>query len=198
MDKVSAMEELESRISGCKACPLGDTRQNLVFGKGNPQAALLFIGEGPGGDEDKQGQPFVGRAGQLLDRIIEAAELPWEDIYITNVVKCRPPQNRLPAPAEVEICKSHLREQLRIIQPQFIICLGALAARVVVDPKAKITQIRGKWVEKGAFRIMPTFHPAALLRDPAKKRPVWEDMQQVRDAYRLLKADSSKISWPPP
>jgi len=123
-----------------------------------------------------------------LDKIIASVDLTLDDVYIANVVKCRPPGNRTPLPAEAEACKPYLREQTRIIRPRIMICLGAAAAQLIIDPKAKITQIRGKWIERGSCRIMPTFHPAALLRDPAKKRPVWEDMQAVRDYYLELKA----------
>ncbi len=188
MSKALALQQLYKSLENCRACPLGETRQNLVFGKGSPNALIMFIGEGPGADEDKLGQPFVGRAGQLLDQILEAAQLPWEDIYIANVVKCRPPKNRLPQPEEIAACKVYLREQLRIIKPKIIVCLGALATQLVIDPKAKITKVRGIWVEKGAFKIMPTFHPAALLRDGSRKRSVWEDMQQVREAYLKIKS----------
>lgn len=199
MDKDAALAELREKLLNCQACPLGETRQNLVFGKGSPDADILFIGEGPGADEDKQGLPFVGRAGKLLDQIIEAASLPWEAIYISNVVKCRPPENRLPSPEETDRCKVYLRQQLKIIEPKLIICLGAHATQLVVDPKAKITQIRGKWVSKGRFLIMPTFHPAALLRDSSKKAPVWQDMQEVRDTYRRLKGllPLKEEAWPP-
>jgi len=161
----------------------------------------MLIGEGPGADEDRQGLPFVGRAGQLLDRILAAAQLPPDDTFICNVVKCRPPDNRLPNSVEVEACKPHLREQIRLIRPQIIVCLGALASQVLIGPEARITRDRGRWLQKGSMMIMPTFHPAALLRDESKKRPVWEDMQAVRDQYRtLLRQESGEPAgktWPP-
>ena len=185
--KAEALRALEQSMANCQDCPLGKTRHKLVFGKGSPTALIMLIGEGPGADEDRLGLPFVGRAGQLLDKILAAAQLPMEDGEIANVVKCRPPGNRLPNPAETAACRVYLREQLRIIQPKIIVCLGAAATQLVVDPRAKITKLRGRWVQKGEFRIMPTFHPAALLRDESKKRPVWEDMQQVRDAYFQIK-----------
>jgi len=188
---------LEQQVAHCQDCPLGKLRQNPVFGKGSLSASLMLIGEGPGADEDRMGLPFVGRAGQLLDRILEAAELPFEDIYICNVVKCRPPNNRLPQIEEVAACKGYLREQLRLIHPHIIVCLGSLATQVVVSDDAKITRDRGKWVQKGAFMIMPTFHPAALLRDESKKSLVWQDMQAVRDEYRQFKGIASKENWPP-
>ncbi len=189
------LTELAQSLTGCKRCVLGETRTNLVFGRGSETATVLFMGEGPGADEDKQGVPFVGRAGQLLDRIIEAAELPADDIYICNVVKCRPPGNRLPAPPEIAACAPFWQKQLELIRPAIIVCLGAVATQTLVDPRAKITQVRGIWVEKDGYKIMPTFHPAALLRDESKKRPVWEDMKKVRDLYFTFK--SGRELWPP-
>lgn len=179
--------KLEEDLKNCQACPLGSTRTNMVFGKGGDSATVMLVGEGPGADEDRQGVPFVGRAGQLLDKILEAAELPPEDIYIANVVKCRPPQNRQPRPEEIVVCKAFLREQIKIIAPKIIVCLGAVSTQLLVSPEARITKTRGQWVKKGAFLIMPTFHPAALLRDVSKKKDVWQDMQAVRDEYRRIK-----------
>jgi DNA polymerase len=150
----------------------------------------MMVGEGPGADEDRLGQPFVGRAGQLLDKIIAAAEFAPADIYIANVVKCRPPGNRLPNAMEVLACKWILREQIRIAHPKIIVALGALATQLLIDPEARITRDRGIWVKKGAFWIMPTFHPAALLRDESKKRLVWQDMQAVQIRYKELIAAS--------
>lgn len=194
---VDRLRILEQEVAQCRNCPLGKLRQNPVFGKGSATASLMLIGEGPGADEDRIGLPFVGRAGQLLDRIIEAAQLPLDDIYICNVVKCRPPNNRLPQIEEVTACKGYLREQIRLIHPHIIVCLGSLATQLVVSEDAKITRDRGKWVHKGAFMIMPTFHPAALLRDESKKKLVWQDMQAVRDQYRQFKGIASKEKWPP-
>lgn len=181
---------LEKELEGCSRCPLGATRTHMVFGRGSLTARVMFVGEGPGEQEDLQGKPFVGKAGQLLDKIIAASSLPPNEVYICNVVKCRPPHNRLPEPREVEACKPFLREQIRAIRPKIIVCLGALAAQTIVRPEARITRDRGRWVQKGSFEIMPTFHPAALLRDPAKKRLVWEDMQQVRDEFKRLAGDN--------
>jgi uracil-DNA glycosylase family 4 len=149
---------------------------------------LCFVGEGPGREEDKQGRPFVGAAGQLLDRILVSVGLDRGEVYITNVVKCRPPGNRMPNPDEVEACSPYLYAQIRKINPSIIVCLGALAARTLIDKNARITRIRGEWHEKDGILIMPTFHPAALLRDPSKKRPVWEDMKKVKEALDNLKA----------
>ncbi|MDI6710348.1 MAG: uracil-DNA glycosylase [Bacillota bacterium] len=175
-------------MAGCRRCGLGATRTNLVFGEGNPHAKLMFIGEGPGAEEDRQGRPFVGTAGQLLDRIIQAAGFRREEVYIANIVKCRPPGNRVPAAEEAAACLPWLEKQISLIAPRIIVLLGATALKYLIDPKAGITAWRGRWIERGNVRIMPTYHPAALLRDPSKKRPVWEDIQAVRDAYRELDA----------
>ncbi|MGI6064935.1 MAG: uracil-DNA glycosylase [Bacillota bacterium] len=180
------LDELEKNLQKCTSCGLCRTRTNMVFGKGSRDAQVMFVGEGPGEEEDRQGKPFVGKAGQLLDRIIAASELLPEHVYICNVVKCRPPGNRLPNEEEVDACKPFLREQIRLIRPKIIVCLGALATQTIVRPEARITRDRGLWVQKGSFYIMPTFHPAALLRDPSKKRLVWEDMKQVRDRYKSI------------
>lgn len=158
----------------------------MVMGEGNPHSPLMFVGEGPGADEDRQGRPFVGRAGQLLDKMLEAAEIPREAIYITNIVKCRPPGNRTPNEDEMETCKVILREQFVAIRPQLIVTLGSAPTRAIIDPKARITRVRGQWVERKGVRMLPTFHPAYLLRNPAGKREAWEDFQQIRDAYQNL------------
>lgn len=168
----------------CKRCGLRAGAGQVVFGEGNQAADLMFVGEGPGADEDEQGRPFVGAAGQLLNKILAAAGITREEVYIANIVKCRPPGNRLPSEEEANACLPHLQRQIKLIRPRIIVCLGALAARILVDPNRKISELRGTWFESDGMRIMPTYHPAALLRDPAKKRPVWEDIKKVRDAYR--------------
>jgi DNA polymerase len=183
MDCAAKLAQLQQSLAGCTLCDLNEKRTNIVFGRGAAAGRIMLVGEGPGGDEDRLGYPFVGKAGQLLDKILAAAELPPEDVYICNIVKCRPPGNRLPLPPEVEACKPFLREQIRIVQPKIIVCLGALATQTLLDQSARITRDRGKWQQKGAFWIIATFHPAALLRDEMKKRPVWQDMQAVRDKY---------------
>lgn len=177
---------LKTRAQECSACRLREGCQQVVFGDGNPASSILFIGEGPGSDEDEQGIPFVGRAGQLLNKILAAAEFKREEVYIANVVKCRPPGNRLPNPDEVKVCRNFLEAQIRIIKPRLIVCLGALAAQTVVDPRARIGQVRGKWFMRNAIKIMPTYHPAALLRNESYKRPAWEDFKLIRDEYQLL------------
>lgn len=178
------LEELEYIVSKCHRCDLSQGRTNVVFGEGNKKARLMFIGEGPGYNEDQQGKPFVGKAGQLLDKMVEAIGLKREDVYIANVVKCRPPNNRNPYEEESVICIEYLRWQVKIINPDIIVCLGAIAARNIISPDFKITADRGKWIQRGSFYIMPTYHPAALLRDENKKKDSWEDFKKIRDKYK--------------
>jgi DNA polymerase len=177
---------LKQETLKCNRCRLRSTCQQVVFGDGNINAKIMFIGEGPGKDEDIAGIPFVGRAGQLLDKILQASEIERPQVYIGNVVKCRPPGNRLPNPDEVKECKNFLEAQIRIIKPRIVICLGALASQVVIDPKARIGQVRGKWFMRSGIKIMATYHPAALLRNEGYKRPVWEDFKQIRDTLKTL------------
>ncbi len=175
---------LEQECLRCASCGLRSGCRQVVFGEGSPRARLMLVGEGPGADEDRLGRPFVGAAGQLLDRILEAVRLKRDEVYIANIVKCRPPSNRLPVPAEVEQCLPHLKRQIQVINPAIIVCLGALATRTLVDRSASITAVRGRWKQLGGRWYMPTFHPAALLRDPGKKRPAWEDFKEVEKRYR--------------
>jgi uracil-DNA glycosylase len=177
---------LAAQAAGCTRCPLRCGATQVVFGQGDPQSRLMLVGEAPGADEDLQGIPFVGRAGQLLDRILDSVQIKRPEVYITNVVKCRPPQNRKPLKEEQEACRPHLQRQIELLNPAIIICLGATAAAALIDTAAPITAIRGRWFEKEGIRLMATFHPAALLRDPGKKRAVWEDIQKIRDVYRSL------------
>ncbi|WP_031516715.1 uracil-DNA glycosylase [Desulfofalx alkaliphila] len=186
-----SLELIEKEIQGCTNCGLAAGRTNIVFGVGNPKAKLMLIGEGPGKDEDLQGIPFVGAAGQLLDKILEAAEIKRQDVYIANIVKCRPPNNRVPSRKEAKACLPWLWQQLETIRPQIVVLLGSTALQNLIKPDAKITQMRGQWLEsKSGIKIMPTYHPAALLRDPRRKKPVWEDFQQVRDEYKKLMNES--------
>jgi len=173
------LEELEARLQGCRCCPLCEKRKKLVFGVGNPKADLVFVGEAPGREEDEQGIPFVGEAGRLLDRILFAMKLSRQDVYICNVIKCRPPNNRDPLPEEIAACEPFLKQQLEIIRPKLIITLGRFAAQTLLQTKAPIGRLRGHWYEYQGIPLMPTFHPAYLLRTPAGKREVWEDMKQV-------------------
>jgi DNA polymerase len=154
-----------------------------VFGEGNPESSLVIIGEAPGQTEDELGRPFVGRAGELLNKILTAAEIRREDIYITNIVKCRPAGNRTPTYEEMMVCMPHIKEQIKIINPKYIVLLGASSTKAFIDPDARITRMRGTWVHKDGIAYMPTYHPAALLRNPNLKRDAWTDFQAVRDAY---------------
>ncbi len=180
-DPAEALRRLREDVIGdCTRCRLCEGRTKLVFGVGNPRARLMFVGEGPGADEDRQGEPFVGRAGQLLDRIIAAMGLSRQEVYIGNIVKCRPPENRTPLPDESATCLPFLEAQIRIIQPEVLVALGKTAAIGLTGvPIDSITRERGRWLEVHGIPVKVTFHPAYLLRSPAAKRPVWEDMQDV-------------------
>ncbi len=178
--RATTLAALREAIGDCRRCKLAPHRTHLVFGVGNPRARLVFVGEGPGQEEDLQGEPFVGRAGQLLTEIItRGMRLRREDVYICNVVKCRPPNNRNPEPDEVAACEPFLRRQLELIGPEVIVALGKFAAQTLLRTKTPITKLRGVWADYHGIRLMPTFHPAYLLRNPADKRLVWEDIQQV-------------------
>lgn len=180
---------LTEEIEHCQKCRLCAGRTHPVPGEGSPHARLMFIGEGPGRDEDLSGRPFVGRAGQLLDKMITAIGLSREEVYIANVVKCRPPQNRAPEADETAACMPYLRAQVGLIRPQVIVLLGSSALGAILGPEHRITRERGAWIERKGVWFMPTFHPAALLRDESKKRPVWEDLKKVRDKLRELEAN---------
>ncbi|SHK04738.1 uracil-DNA glycosylase [Paramaledivibacter caminithermalis] len=180
------LDELKKITNQCRRCRLCMGRTNVVFGQGNPKADIMFIGEGPGQQEDLQGQAFVGAAGQLLTKAIEAIDFKREEVFIANIVKCRPPNNRNPKEDEIKACISYLRWQVKLIKPKMIICLGSVAAKNIIDKNLKITRQRGQWIEKKGFMILPTFHPAALLRDESKKRPFWEDFKKVKRMYDEL------------
>jgi uracil-DNA glycosylase family 4 len=178
--KANSLEELRAAIGDCRRCKLCSGRTNLVFGVGNPNAELMFIGEGPGRDEDLQGEPFVGRAGQLLtDIITKGMGMKREDVYIANVVKCRPPENRNPEPDEVAACEPFLKKQIELVRPRIIVALGKFAVQTLLQSKAPITKLRGQWHSYHGIKLMPTFHPAYLLRNPADKKLVWEDIKKV-------------------
>ena len=180
-----SLEELRAAIGDCRRCKLCAGRTNIVFGVGNPGAKLMFVGEGPGRDEDVQGEPFVGRAGQLLtDIITKGRGLRREDVYFANVVKCRPPENRNPEPDEVAACEPFLKKQIELIRPQIIVALGKFAVQTLLQSKIPITKLRGNWHSYHGIKLMPTFHPAYLLRNPADKRLVWEDIKQVLSEMR--------------
>lgn len=181
VESATSLTELEERIKHCMACPLGFCRTRFVFGEGNPQAKLMFIGEGPGRDEDLQGRPFVGRAGELLDRMIEAIGFKRGDVYIANVVKCRPPDNRTPTPQESQTCLRHLKHQIELVRPTVIVTLGATPLRELVGVGTGITRVRGQWQRLdmlGGIPVMPTFHPAYVLRQYTKevRGAVWQDL----------------------
>lgn len=175
------MEEIRADIGECTRCRLCETRTNIVHTEGNPQARLMFIGEAPGADEDATGRPFVGRAGQLLNKIIEAIGLRREEVLIGNINRCRPPQNRQPKPDEVAMCKPFILRDIAAVRPEVIVVLGNTACQNLLDTKQGITKLRGEFQDYMGVKVMPTFHPAYLLRDPTKKRETWEDMKKVRD-----------------
>jgi len=184
----ASLEALRAVAQSCRACPLAAERQHVVFGDGDPGARLMIVGEAPGRQEDEQGRPFVGAAGQLLDRILAACGIAREEVFITNTVMCRPPGNRVPTDDERAACRPFFDRKMDLIGPRIVVLLGATAAQSILGPQLRITRDRGKPVERDGVTYVPTFHPAALLRDPEKKRPVWEDMQLVRDMYRALAA----------
>ena len=173
-------DELRGRCESCTACPLYATRTNCVFGVGNPKAKLMFVGEAPGEQEDLTGTPFVGKAGQLLDKFLFAVDLSREDVYIANILKCRPPNNRDPLPTEEDACIGHLREQVKLISPRIIVCLGRISASRLIKPDFRITREHGVWFEKGPFSMTAVFHPAALLRNPSQKDAMLTDMKAIR------------------
>lgn len=183
----ATLPNLQAAIQGCLACPLGPGRLKFVFGEGNPRARLMFVGEGPGRDEDLQGRPFVGKAGELLDKMIGAIGLRREDVYIANVVKCRPPDNRTPAPEEARACLGYLRRQIELIGPSVIVTLGATPLRELVGVSEGITRVRGQWKRLSAggrdIPVMPTFHPAYVLRQYTQdvRRAVWEDLKAAKE-----------------
>ena len=184
--RAGALAALRDEIGPCTRCKLHTGRTNLVFGTGNPDARLMFVGEGPGGDEDLQGVPFVGRAGQLLTQIIKAMGYEREEVYIANVVKCRPPGNRNPEPDEIERCQPFLMRQIAIIRPAVIVALGKFAAQTLLQTSEPITRLRGHFRPLGDVQVMPTFHPSYLLRNPSAKREVWEDMKRVMGALENI------------
>ena len=170
---------LRAETHDCNACRLAPTRTHVVFGVGNPEADLMFIGEAPGHDEDLQGEPFVGRAGQLLTDIIKAMKLSREEVYIANVLKCRPPENRNPEPDEVEQCRPFLERQIALIRPKVIVTLGRFGLQALTQTQYSISAVRGQWLDYRGIRLMPTYHPAYLLRNPGAKKEVWSDMKKV-------------------
>jgi uracil-DNA glycosylase len=187
LDAAGTMEELESVIKTCQRCRLRAGCTQVVVGDGVPSARLMLVGEGPGADEDRLGRPFVGKAGQLLDRILEVSGFSRQrNVYIANIVKCRPPNNRVPDPDEREACRPNLKAQLRIGQPRIVVMLGATALQALIDPSARISKMRGEWVDKDGVWYLATYHPAALLRNPSWKKDAWVDFRRVILKYREL------------
>lgn len=183
--RAQSLEELREDLGDCRRCRLHRTRTHLVFGEGNPKAELVFVGEGPGREEDRVGRPFVGEAGGLFERIVRAMGLVREDVYICNVVKCRPPRNRDPQADEIRACKPFLCRQLELIEPKVICTLGRIAGKELIGNRFSMTRDRGTWTEYQGVPLMPTFHPAYLLRNASAKRPVWEDVQKIMKALGL-------------
>ena len=180
----TAWEELKARCEGCTACELAATRHSVVFGVGDPHAGVLFVGEGPGEQEDLKGEPFVGRAGQLLDQFLAAIGLDREKVYIANMVKCRPPKNRDPLPEEQSACSDWLQQQIALIRPKIIVCLGRIAAMKYIREDFKISREHGQWTIKNGIMTMAILHPAALLRDPRKRPETFEDLKVLQQAIR--------------
>jgi uracil-DNA glycosylase family 4 len=183
-EPVLSLDAIRQEIGDCTRCRLHEERNRLVFGEGDPHARLVFVGEAPGREEDLQGRPFVGQAGELLTRIIEAIDLTRAQVYITNIVKCRPPQNRNPQPDEIQTCLPFLRKQLEAIKPKIICALGTFATQTLLETEERISILRGQFYAYQGARLMPTYHPAFLLRNPQFKRDVWEDMKAIREEYK--------------
>ena len=182
----TALDSLRGRCADCRACPLWETRTKSVFGVGDSRARLMFVGEAPGGEEDKTGIPFVGAAGKLLDRYLYAVGIARESVYIANILECRPPHNRDPLPAEEDACIGYLREQVRLIDPALIVCLGRIAAMRLIRPDFRITREHGQWFERNGVRYLAMYHPSALLRDPARRPETYTDLLTLREAVRTL------------
>ena len=185
------LEGIRADLGDCQRCKLAPTRRHIVFGSGNPKAELMFVGEAPGADEDAQGLPFVGRAGQLLTKIIEAIDMKREEVYICNILKCRPPENRNPESGEIASCEPFLFRQIASIKPRVICALGTFGAQTLLRVKEPISRLRGQFMDYRGAKLMATFHPAYLLRNPNEKRKVWEDVQKIRDYLRSLRSGTS-------
>lgn len=190
------LDEFHRQIQNCQACSLGATRTHFVFGEGNPNANLMLIGEAPGEEEDKQGRPFVGQAGQLLDKILAAIDFDRKDVFICNILKCRPPQNRDPQPEEIDSCLPYLEKQIDLIQPKMILALGRIPAHVLLNTQASLNEMRQTVHRYRDIPVFVTYHPAALLRNTQWKRPVWEDVQKLRHLYDETVGDKPKWQSP--
>lgn len=183
-------EILEGACLHCQQCELCKTRTNVVIGKGNRNADILLVGEGPGEQEDLSGMPFVGPAGQLLDKMLAAVDLSLDDVYIANIVKCRPPRNRDPQEEEKQACLNYLRYQTMLVRPKIIVCMGRIAATTMISPNFKITREHGQWLERKGYWMIATYHPSALLRDETKKRPAWEDWKEIKRKFDQLREET--------
>lgn len=184
---ILTLADVRKELGDCERCKLHRTRRTIVFGEGNEEAGLMLIGEAPGYDEDVQGRPFVGKAGQLLTKILQSINLPREEVYITNIVKCRPPQNRNPQPDEIQSCNPFLVKQITVVQPKIICALGSFSAQTLLKTDTKITALRGKVFDLEGIKVIPTYHPAFLLRNPERKREVWEDMKKIAELMLPVK-----------
>ena len=191
---MKSWETLEGACLNCRKCRLWETRTNVVIGVGNRNADIMFVGEGPGQQEDLQGEPFVGPAGKLLDKMLASIGLDREKVYIANIVKCRPPGNRDPHDDEQEACMNYLRYQLMLVKPKIIVCLGRIAATAIIYKDFKITRQHGQWTERKGYWFIATYHPSALLRDESKKRPAWEDLKLIRAKLDEIENDNKNIS----
>ena len=189
--KAEILSDFNRAIENCMNCPLGATRTNFVFGAGNPDADIMFVGEAPGEKEDLEGKPFVGRSGKLLNDILKAIDLTREDVYIANILKCRPPNNRDPNRAEIDECEPYLLKQIEIIKPKLLVALGRISATTLLRTKASLTSMRGQVFDYHGTDMVVTYHPAALLRNPNWKRPAWEDFKKIREMYREKRGEQA-------
>lgn len=189
LSKKDKLYKIEEKLRKCGLCAISGARTNLVFGTGNPDTRLMFIGEAPGRDEDLQGKPFVGRAGQLLTKIIESIGLSREEVYIANILKCRPPNNRPPEPEEISSCEQFLKQQIEIIRPEIICALGRIAAQALLKTQTPISKLRGNFFTYENIKLIPTYHPAYLLRNPSDKIKVWEDMKKIKQELDNTRAE---------
>ncbi len=187
MTNEAILNEIKAECDTCHACPLSETRSNIVFGRGSTDADIVFIGEAPGEKEDLSGEPFVGAAGKLLDRILQEVEITPDEYYIANIIKCRPPHNRDPKPSEEDACIGYLEKQLSVIKPKIIVCLGRISAKRIIKPDFKITEEHGTWFDRGDCKVCAVFHPAAILRDPRRKQTMLDDFEKIAEMKKALK-----------
>ena len=192
--RIDSLDALYGRYHRCTACALGHKRTHFVFGAGHEHADVMFVGEAPGAHEDEQGQPFVGAAGKLLTRILNAIDFTRDEVYITNILKCRPPNNRDPLPGEIDACDAILKEQIRLVRPRLICALGRVAAQALLKTNGSIRTLRGRFHDYHGVKLLVTYHPSGLLHNPAYKRPTWEDVQMLRKEYDRIVASDTKTN----